>query len=55
MIFHVLRDMVADGLILHTSRGYEVTAAGHEEARHVRERDPGLAGKATEAVRAVVG
>jgi hypothetical protein len=52
MIFHVLRDMVADGLIVHTPGGYEPTEAGTEEAQLVRERDPDFAQRAADAIRA---
>jgi hypothetical protein len=51
MIFHVLRDLVADGLLSHTASGYRLTEAGEEEARTFRESDPTFAARAAEAIK----
>ncbi|MGH3005646.1 MAG: hypothetical protein ACRDOS_07065 [Gaiellaceae bacterium] len=51
IIFHTLRDMVADGLIAHSVRGYELTPAGRDEAALVREESPQTAERAAQAVR----
>jgi hypothetical protein len=51
VIFHLLRDMVGDGLVLHTPGGYTLTPQGEEEARQFRERNPAFASRAAEVVR----
>jgi hypothetical protein len=52
IIFHALRDMVAEGLIMHTARGYQPTDRGIERAREARERNPDLAQRAADAINA---
>jgi hypothetical protein len=50
-VFHTLRDMVADGLISHTQRGYELTANGREVAEQLRTEEPEVAERAAQVVR----
>jgi len=52
MIFHVLRDLVAEGLVLHTPAGYRLTERGSAEAKAIREHDPAFAERAADAIRA---
>jgi hypothetical protein len=51
MIFHVLRDMVAEGLVTHTPAGYRPTERGVAQADVVRQHDPDFAERAAEAIR----
>jgi hypothetical protein len=51
IIFHALRDMVADGLVVHTTHGYKLTPAGIQEVSTVRTRSPDIAERAAQAVR----
>jgi hypothetical protein len=50
-IFHTLRDMVAEGLVMHTAHGYTLTDQGTDEAMRVRQREPEIAQRAAEVVR----